>query len=55
MAQFIFIMICIIDKISLLLKITRILKRFLRTIIGFYFLKNDYFFSQHIMTQTISK
>ena len=40
-----FIMICIIHKILVLLKTTRILKRFLRSIVDFYFLKNDYFFS----------
>ena len=43
MLQVNFIMIYIINKI-LGLKITRILKRFLRSIIDFYFLKNKYFF-----------
>ena len=52
MLQVNFIMICIIHKILLLLKITRILKRFLRTIIDFYFLKR-FFFSQHIMRESL--
>ena len=50
----IFIMIYITLKISLLLKITRILKRFLRSIIDFYFrikLILNQFFSQHIMME----
>ena len=40
-----FIMINIIHKILVLLKITRILKRFLRSVIDFYFLKNNFFFT----------
>ena len=39
MLQVNFIIIYIIHKILVLLKITRILKRFLRSIIGFYFYK----------------
>ena len=35
------IMICIIHKFLVLLKITRILKRFLGSIIDFYFLKDN--------------
>ena len=38
-----FIMINIIHKILVLLKITRILKRFLRSVIDFHFLKNKFF------------
>ena len=50
MLQFNFMMICIIHEILVLLKITRILKRFLRRIIMFYFLlKKKIFFLQHIM------
>ena len=50
-----FIMISRIHKISVLLKITRIFKHFLREIIDFYFLKeNNYFFSQHIMMKKLS-
>ena len=44
MLQANFIMICIIYKNLVLLKITRILKRFLRSIIDIYSLKNNYFF-----------
>ena len=45
MLQVKFIMIYIIHKPSVLLKITRIFKRFLRSIIDFYFLnKNNSFF-----------
>ena len=40
-----FIMINIIHKILVLLKITRILKRFLGSVIDFYFLKNNFFFT----------
>ena len=36
-----FIMICIIHKILVLLKVTRILKRFLRSKTDFYFLKKN--------------
>ena len=36
-----FIMICLIHKILVLLKITRILKHFLRSIIEFYFSKDN--------------
>ena len=50
--KFNFIMICLIHKILVLLKITRILKHFLRSIIEFYFLKDNYFFSQHIMIES---
>ena len=46
MLQANFIMICIIHKILVLLKINRILKRFLRSIINFYFFKNNKFISQ---------
>ena len=42
-----------INKISALLKMTRILKHFLRSIIDFYFLKH-LFFSQHIMMESSS-
>ena len=54
MLQINFIMIYIIHKISVLLKITRILKRFLKSIIELYFLKHNTFFSQHIMTENPS-
>ena len=40
-----FIMINIIHKILVLLKITRILKRFLRSVIDFHFLKNNFLFT----------
>ena len=44
----------IIHKISVLLEITRILIRFLRSIIDFYFFKkNNYFFSQDIMMENL--
>ena len=47
MLQVNFIMIFIIHKILVILKITRILKHFLRSIIHLYFLKNNiFFFSQ---------
>ena len=46
MLQANFIMICIIHKILVLLKINRILKRFLRSITNFYFFKNNKFISQ---------
>ena len=39
-----FIIICIIHKINVYLKITRILKRFLRSMIDFHFLKQLIFF-----------
>ena len=42
-----------INKISALLKMTRILKHFLRSIIDFYILKH-LFFSQHIMMESSS-
>ena len=45
MLQVNFIVIYIIHEMLVLLKITRILKRFLRSIIDFYFLKNDVFFT----------
>ena len=54
MLQINFIMICMIHKILVLLKITRILKFFLRRIIGFYFLRRNFFFSQHIMMESPS-
>ena len=41
MLQVSFIMICIIDKTFVLLKITGLLKRFSKSIIDFYFLKNE--------------
>ena len=36
------VMIYIIHKISVMIKITRILKRFLRSIIGFYSIKKQF-------------
>ena len=42
-----------INKISALLKMTRILKHFLRNIIDFYSLRH-LFFSQHIMMESSS-
>ena len=52
MLQINFIMICIIHKISVLLKIIRILC-FLRSIIDFYFFKKIIkFFLQHIMIES---
>ena len=50
MLQVSFIMICIIHNMSVLLKITRISKKILGSIIDFYFIfkKSNYFFSQHI-------
>ena len=50
MMQVNFIMICIIYKIYVLLKITRILKHFLRSF-GLLFLKKQLFFSRHIMME----
>ena len=50
MLQVNFIMIWIIHKILKLIKITIILKRFLRRITEFYSLKNNYFF-QNLMTK----
>ena len=50
-----FIMIYVIHKISVLLKITRILKLFLRRVIevhSFFFKKNKFFFSQNIMMKS---
>ena len=44
MLQVNLIIIYIIHKLSVLLKITRILKCFLRTIRDIYFLKKQYFF-----------
>ena len=50
MLQVNFIMIYVICKISVLFTITRILYRFLGSIIEFYFFKKDLlFFSQHLM------
>ena len=46
MLQVNFIMIWIIHKILKLIKITIILKRFLRSVTDFYSLKNNYFFSK---------
>ena len=42
----------IIYKISVLLKIIRILKVFLMSKIDFFFRKNNQFFSQHIMMKS---
>ena len=47
MLQVNFIMTDIIRKILVLLKITIILKHFLRSIIDSYFLKNNYFFTKY--------
>ena len=52
MQQVNFIMICINQKILVLLKITVTLKRFLRSVTDFYFLKTNYFCSQHIMIES---
>ena len=52
MLQVNFIIIYIIHKILVLLKITRILKHFLRSIIDFYFFKNNNFVSQHITMES---
>ena len=46
-----FIMIYIVHKISVLLKITIVLKQFLRIIIAFYIFKNVICFSQHIFVK----
>ena len=47
-----FIMISTTHKILMLLKITKSLKQFFRSIVDFHFLKNNYsFFSQHIMME----
>ena len=55
MLQVNFIIIYIIHKVLVLLKITRILKRFLRSIIElFIFLKIINFFSQHITMERSS-
>ena len=55
MLQFNFIIVYIIHKILVLLKITRILKHFLRTMIDFHFFKKIInFFSQHIMMESSS-
>ena len=55
MLQVNLIMIYIIHEISILLKITTILKRFLRSIIDFYFFKKIIiFFSQRIMMKSPS-
>ena len=45
MLQVNFIMICIIHKSLVLLKITGILKLFLRNIINFYIFEKEFFFS----------
>ena len=47
MLQVNYIMIYIIHKISVLYKITRILKRLLRNITDFYFFKQIIFFATH--------
>ena len=47
MLQVNFSMICIIHKISILLRITRVLER----ILGSIFKKNNNFFSLHIMVE----
>ena len=53
MLQVNYIIIYIIHKISVSLKITRIFKRFLRSIMQFYFLeKIVIFFLQHIMIKS---
>ena len=52
MIQLNFIIICISHKVSILLKITRILKLFLRSIIDFYLKKRMIFFSQHIIMES---
>ena len=52
MLQVSFIMIYLIHKISVLLKITRILKHFLRSKQALIFLKNNKLFSQHIMMES---
>ena len=52
MLQVSFIMIYLIYKISVLLKITIILKYFLRSKQTLIFLKNNKLFSQHIMMES---
>ena len=52
MLQVNFIMIYIIHKISVLLKITRILKTFFKEFSRFLFKKNIYFFSQRMMMES---
>ena len=52
MLQANFIMIYIIHKFSVWLKITGILKCFLRSIIDSFFFLNNSFFSQHIMMKS---
>ena len=52
MFQVNFIMICLIQKILALLKITIILKWFLRTITELHLKKTNYFFSQNIVMET---
>ena len=47
MLQVNYIMIYIIHKISVLYKITRVLKRLLRNITDFYFFKQIIFFATH--------
>ena len=44
-------MICMIYKILVLVKITIIFKRFIRSIIDFCYLKNNYLSSRHIMME----
>ena len=53
MLQVNFIMLCILVKI-LVFKITKILKRFLRSIIHFYFLKNFFFLFQDPIMESSS-
>ena len=53
MLQVYFIITYIIHKISVLLKITRILKHFLRLMLDFlHFTKIDKFFSQYLMMKS---
>ena len=46
-------MIYLIHKVLVLLKITSIFKKFLRTIIDFYGLRNNQYFSEHIMMENL--
>ena len=52
MLQLNFIMICIIHKILVLLKMTRILKQFLSIKNTYFFYKKVIFFSQQIMMES---
>ena len=51
MVQVNFIWTCVIHKMLVLLKTTRILKRFLSNIIEFYFLERKFIFFQHVMME----